>query len=53
MENNTIKTFFRVFGNYEEDNWARFLLMAKFPYDNIKNTSTSHTTFEQNCDYHH
>ena len=26
--------------------------MAKFVYNNIKNTSISHTLFELNCDYY-
>ena len=38
--------------NFEENNWARLLLIAKFAYKNAKNLSTGHTLFELNCDYH-
>lgn len=38
--------------NFEQNNYVKLLLMAKFAYNNAKNTSTSHTAFEFNCDYH-
>ena len=41
-----------VFVNFEQDNWAQFLLMAKFAYNNTKIASTSHTLLEFNRGYH-
>ena len=40
------------FVNFEQNDWARLLLMAEFTYNNIKNASTGHTSFELNCGYH-
>ena len=47
-----MKAYFRVFVNYKQNGWARFLLMAKFVYNNAKNTNTSHISFKLNCDYY-
>ena len=51
-QNSTIKTYLRAFVNFEQNNWARLLLMAEFAYNNAKNSSTGHTPFELNCGYH-
>ncbi len=51
-QNSTIEAYLRAFVNFEQDDWARLLPMAKFAYNNTKNTSTSHTPFELNCGYH-
>ena len=40
------------FVNFEQNNWARLLLMAEFAYNNAKNASTGFTLFELNCGYH-
>lgn len=40
-----------VFLNVEQNNWTKYLPMAKFAYNNTKNTSISHTSFELNCGY--
>ena len=46
-----MEAYLRVFVNYEQNDWARLLQIAKFAYKNTKNTSTSHTSFKLNCDY--
>ncbi len=51
-QNSTMETYLRAFVNWEQDDWARLLPMAEFAYNNTKNTSTSHTPFELNYDYH-
>ena len=38
--------------NWEQNNWAQFLLMAEFAYNNSKNLNMGHTSFELNCSYH-
>ena len=38
--------------NWEQNDWARLLLMVEFVYNNSKNATTSHMLFELNCDYH-
>ena len=47
-----MKACLQVFVNFEQNDWARLLLMAKFAYNNAKNLSTGHTPFELNCAYH-
>ena len=47
-----MEAYLRAFVNFEQNNWARLLPMAKFAYNNAKNASTSHTPFELNCGYH-
>ena len=51
-QNSTMKAYLRAFINFEQNNWARFLPMAEFAYNNVKNLSTGHTLFELNCGYH-
>ena len=51
-QNTTIKTHLRAFLNFEQNNWARFLPMAEFAYNNTKNASTGYIPFELNCSYH-
>lgn len=36
---------------FEEDDWTKRLLIAKFVYNNAKNASTGCTPFELNYDY--
>ena len=40
------------FVNFKQNNWAKFLLMAEFAYNNAKNASSSHTLFRLNYSYH-
>ena len=51
-QNNTMEAYLQAFVNFEQNNWARLLPMAKFAYDNVKNASTGHMPFELNCGYH-
>ncbi len=44
--------YLKAFVNWEKDNWARLLPMAKFAYNNSKNASIDHTPFEFNYGYH-
>ena len=52
QQNSNIKVYLRAFVNFEQNDWARLLSMAKFAYNNAKNSSTGHTLFELNCGYH-
>lgn len=47
-----MEAYLQGFVNYEQNNWAKFLLMAKFAYNNIKNANTGYTFFKLNCGYH-
>ena len=47
-----MEVYLRAFVIFEQNDWARFLPMAKFAYNNAKNASIGHTPFELNCDYH-
>ncbi len=51
-QNSTMEAYLWAFVNYEQDNWAWLLPMAKFAYNNIKNASTGHTPFKLKCGYH-
>ncbi len=51
-QNSTMEAYLRAFVNWQQDDWVRLLLMAKFAYNNAKNASTSHTPFKLNCGYH-
>ena len=51
-QNSTIEAYLRAFINFEQNDWARFLLMAEFAYNNTKNARTGHTSFELNGRYH-
>ncbi len=47
-----MEAYLRAFVNWEQDDWAILLPMAEFVYNNAKNTSTDHTSFELNCGYY-
>ena len=51
-QNSIIKTYLQVFVNFEQNNWAWLLSMAKFAYNNAKNANISHSSFKFNCKYH-
>ena len=51
-QNSIIEVYFRAFMNWDPNNWASLLPMAKFVYNNAKNASTSHTPFKFNCSFH-
>ncbi len=43
-----MEAYFQVFVNFEQEEWARLLLIVKFTYNNMKNASTNYTSFELN-----
>ena len=47
-----MEVYFWAFINFEQNNWARLLLMAEFTYNNAINASSGHTPFELNLGYH-
>ena len=47
-----MEVYFQVFVNFKKNNWAMFLPIAKFTYNNTKNASTGYTLFELNYGYH-
>ena len=47
-----MEAYLQVFVNFEQNNYARLLPIAKFAYNNAKNASTGHTPFELTCGYH-
>ena len=51
-QNSTMEAYLWVFINFEQNDWARFLLMVEFAYNNAKNASTGHMSFELNYGYH-
>ena len=51
-QNSTMEAYLQAFVNFEQNDWARLLLMAKFAYNNAKNLSTGHMPFQLNCGYH-
>ena len=51
-QNNTMEVYLQAFINFEQNDWAKLLPMAKFAYNNAKNASTGYTPLELNCGYH-
>ena len=51
-QNSTIEAYLRAFVNFEQNDWARLLLIAEFAYNNAKNASTGFTLFELYYGYH-
>ncbi len=47
-----MEVYLRAYVNWEQDDWARLLPIAEFAYNNAKNASTGHTSFELNCSYY-
>ncbi len=47
-----MEAYFQVFVNFIQDDWAKFLTITEFAYNNTKNTSTGHTSFELNYGFH-
>ena len=52
QQNSTIEAYFSVFVNCEQNDWAQFLSMGEFAYNNSKNPSMGHTPFKLNCGYY-
>ena len=47
-----MEAYLQALVNFEQNDWARLFLMAKFAYNNAKNASTGYTPFKINCGYH-
>ena len=47
-----MEAYFCVFVNWEQNDWTHLLPMAEFVYNNPKNASMGHTSFELNSGYH-
>ena len=47
-----MEAYLRTFVQFEQNDWAKLLLMAEFAYNNAKITTTGHTPFELNYGYH-
>ena len=51
-QNSTMEVYFQAFVNNKQDDSARPLRIAEFAYNNAKNTSIDHTSFELNCGFY-
>ena len=51
-QNSTMEAYLGIFINYKQDNWTRFLPVAKFAYNNAKCASTGYPSFMLNYRYH-
>ena len=51
-QNSMIEAYLQAFVNFEQNDWAWFLLMAEFAYNNAKNANTGHILFKLNCRYY-
>ena len=47
-----MEAYLWAFVNFEQNDWARLLPMAKFAYNNAKNANIGFTPFELNCKYY-
>ncbi len=47
-----MEAYLQAFVNFEQNDWAKFLPMAEFAYNNVKNASIDHMPFELNCGFH-
>ncbi len=47
-----IEVYLQVFVNFKQNDWAKLLSIAEFPYNNAKNVSTSYTPFKLNRSFH-
>ncbi len=50
--NQVLEQYLRVYTNYQQDNWATLLPMAKFAYNNATNATTGVSPFFTNKGYH-
>ena len=44
-QNSTMEAYLQAFVNYEQNDWAKLLPIAKFAYNHAKNVSIGHTPF--------
>ena len=47
-----MEAYLWAFVNFEQNNWARLLPIAEFAYNNNKNASIGHMSFELNYGYY-
>ena len=47
-----MEAYLQAFVNFEQNNWAKLLMMAEFAYNNAKNASINYMLFEFNFGYH-
>jgi hypothetical protein len=50
--NQILEQYLRIYINYEQDNWAHFLPLAEFTYNNTKHSATQVTPFFANKGFH-
>src|SRR6266446_10395874 len=50
--NQVLEQYLWTYTNYQQDNWAMLLLMAKFAYNNAMNATTGVSPFFVNKGYH-
>ena len=50
--NQTLEQYLRVYCNYQQDNWADFLPLAEFSYNNAPSATTGVSPFFTNKGYH-
>jgi len=50
--NQTLKQFLRIYCNYQQLDWSRLLLLAKFVYNNMPSSTTGVSPFYANKGYH-
>src|SRR6266436_3557263 len=50
--NQVLEQYLQGYTNYQQDDWATLLLMAKFTYNNAMNTTTGVSPFFANKGYH-
>ncbi|KIO12138.1 hypothetical protein M404DRAFT_78797, partial [Pisolithus tinctorius Marx 270] len=50
--NQTLEQYLRVYCNYQQDNWAELLPLAKFAYNNAPSATTGVSPFFANKGYH-
>ncbi len=47
-----MEAYLQAFVCFEQNDWARLLLMAKFTYNNAKNASIGHMLLKLNCGFY-
>jgi len=52
MDQPDVETVFRVYCNYQQDNWSELLPLAKFAYNNAPSATTGVSPFFANKGYH-
>jgi hypothetical protein len=50
--NQIIKQYFRIYCNYQQNNWGNLLLIIKFTYNNIHQFNTECSSFYVNYELH-